>query len=176
MSKKNKKMEQRRQDQASNNAAGNTISWEIKEFEKHQRGRNWYIISGILALILIASAIYTNNYFFALIILMVTFIVIFTDQEEPKTLNFSLETEGIKLDNSFYKYDLFRDFSIIYKPKESISNLYMEFKNPFRPRLSVPLEATNPILVRNYLLRYVFEDLERSDIPFSESFAKLFKL
>lgn len=153
-----------------------SITWEFPEYEKHERGRNWYIIAGVIAVGLIVYAILSANYFFALIILIVGFIIALWQYNEPLIINFSIEPDGVRLVDKFYSYHRFKDFSIVYKPEDKIKNLYFEYKNGFHPRLVIALHNTNPIIVRNYLLRCLPEDLERQDASFSEGFGKIFKI
>ena len=68
------------------------------------------------------------------------------------------------------------NFSVVYKPKQEIKNLYFEFQNSIKPRLSIPLNNINPINIREYLLKYLKEDLTRKNIPVSEELAKLFRI
>ena len=172
MSKKNKKMAKKE----VGRALPENIAWEFPEYEKHDRSRSWYIIAGIIALGLIIYAIVAANYFFALIIILTGFLLIFLGHEEPLTIKFSLEPTGIRLMDKFYGYEKFKNFSIVYKPEDRIKNIYFEFKNGLQPHLSIPLEKTNPIIVRNYLLHYLLENLDRLDAPFSEGLAKAFKI
>ena len=51
-----------------------------------------------------------------------------------------------------------------------------EFKTVLKHRLTIPLGNKDPLFVRNNLLKYLSEDLERTDEPMSESLARLFKL
>ena len=172
MSKKNKKMTKKETGQSQ----PEIIAWEFPEYEKHERSRSWYIIAGVIALALIIYAVWTANYFFALIIMLTGFIMIFLGQEEPLNIKFSLETIGIRLMDKFYDYDKFKSFAIIYQPEHGLKNIYFEYKNGLQPHLSIPLEQTNPITVRNYLLHHLPEDLERKDATFSEGLAKTFKI
>ena len=57
-----------------------------------------------------------------------------------------------------------------------IKNLYFEFKSVVRQRLSIPLEGENPLPIRENLLKYLPEDLERTNRPLSEELASLFRL
>lgn len=172
MSKKNKKMAKLQ----NINEGGNTISWDVAEYEKHTRDKRWYIIAGIIALALITFAIFTNNYLFALIIIISGFIIVSFENQEPLTVSISLEPNGVRVGKKFYEYSTFKDFSIIYKPSDGIKNLYFEYKTVLRPRLSIPLNNMDPIAIRNYLLKRLLEDLERTEAPFSENLAKTLKL
>lgn len=172
MSKKNKKIAKKEAEKA--NVRG--IQWEIPEYEKYERDRRWYIIAAIIALGLIAYAIFTRNYLFALIIVIIAFIVITRDGQEPLVVNFSLESTGIYVGQRFYSYDTFKSFSVVFRPKDNIKNLYLNFKNTMRPHLSIPLKEANPIDVRNFLLRFLAEDLDRNDAPLSEGLSRTLKL
>ncbi|MEI7620574.1 MAG: hypothetical protein WCJ57_03320 [Candidatus Falkowbacteria bacterium] len=172
MSKKNKKMAQSR---AEKNVVKN-IAWEIPEYEKHEKNRNWYIIAGVIALALIAYAVFTRNYLFALIIVIIAFIIITRDGQDPIVVTFSIEPTGVGVGQRFYSYDTFKDFAVVYRPKDNIKGLYLNFKNTMRPHLSIPLKDANPVEVRNYLVRFLAEDLERNDAPLSEGLSKALKL
>lgn len=87
-----------------------------------------------------------------------------------------LGPEGIQIGRRFYDYDEIKQFCVLYKPKQSIKNLYLEFNNKMLPRLSIPLRRQDPLNVRNYLVRYLNEDLERIAPPLSEELTKLLKL
>ena len=172
MSKKNKKMAQNQAEKASRK----TIQWEIPEYEKHTKDRRWYIIAAIISLALIAYAVFTRNYLFALIIVIIDFIIITRDGQEPLVVLFSIEPTGIAVGQRFYSYETFKDFAVVYRPDDNIKRLYINFKNSLRPHLSIPLKEASPVEVRNYLLRFLAEDLERNDAPLSEGLSKLLKL
>jgi hypothetical protein len=91
-------------------------------------------------------------------------------------INIVLNDEGIVVGRKFYDYDELKNFSVLYKPKQGVRNLYFEFKNGLKHRLSIGLDGMDPIVIRDYLLRYLHEDLERTDLPLSESLARLLKL
>lgn len=152
------------------------ITWQIPEYEKHARGRKWYIFSTIAALLLLLYSFLSGNFLFAVIIIVAAIVVILHDGQEPQQIRVSMGGEGVEVGRKFYDYDEFKNFSVVYKPRQGVKNLYFEFKSAVRPRLSIPLQKTNPIKVREHLLKYLSEDLERTDQPLSEGLAKLFKL
>lgn len=152
------------------------ISWEVPEYEKYERGKGWYIFSSMVAFLLILYSFLTGNFLFAIIIIIATIVVVLHDGQETVLVKISLTDEGVVVGRKFHDYDEFKDFSIVYKPKQGIKNLYFEFKSVVRPRLSIPLEKMNPLIIRENLLKYLEEDLDRTDQPLSEELAKLFKL
>lgn len=150
--------------------------WSIPEYDKHEREKNWYIISAIVGLIFIIYSFFSGNFLFAAIIIIGALVIIIHDGQEPMAINFVITDEGLVVGNKFYDYDIIKDFSIVYKPNQNIKNLYFEFKNVIKPRLSIPLKSMNPLPIRENLLKYLPEDLERTDQPLSEALAKMFKL
>jgi len=152
------------------------ISWKVPEYEKHERSRNWYIIITGLALLLLIYSFFSGNFLFAVIIIIAAAVIILHDGNEPILIKVSLTDEGVVVGRKFYDYDEFKDFSVVYKPRQEVKNLYFEFKNAIKPRLSIPLDKQNPLLIRENLLKYLPEDLDRTDQPLSEGLAKLFKL
>ncbi len=166
----------------------NYIKWQVPEYRIPQRSNTWYIATLAIAILLLLTCFFTirnwrlvwlgydANFLFAVIIVIAGAIMITNEKREPQMIDIKLEPEGININTRFYDYDRLRHFSVIYKPKQSLKNLYIEFKNPVIPRLSIPLRSLDPLMVRNYLVRYLDEDLERTDPPLSEQLTKWLKL
>ena len=152
------------------------LSWDIPEYVKHNRGKKWFISAIAVAVLLFIFAIFTANFLFAVIIVISSAVIYLNEIREPNRINFSIIPQGIVIGRKFYEYNQFKDFSILYKPHEELRNIYFEFKNGMKPRLSISLEEQNPLHIRKNLLRYLPEDLERINMPWSEGLAKLFKL
>ncbi len=164
------------------------LRWQVAEYKKHERSRNWYILAGLFALICLFFSFFTisgwrivflglgSNFLFALIIILSAIVMIINDSQNPLMVDFEIGPEGVKIGRRFYDYDELKNFSVLYKPKDSVKNLYFEFKSFAHPRLSVPLRRMDALTVRNFLVRYLDEDLTRTDPPLSEQLTKLFKL
>ncbi len=162
--------------QQKSQAQPKQISWQVPEYEKHERGQMWYIIAGTIAGIGLLWAVFSYNFLFALVIILAAIIIVLTDGRHPDLITVKLDGDGVQIGSKFYDYDEIKNFSVIYKPKIGVKNLYFEFKNPLKHHLSIPLQKTNPLLVRQFLLKYLEEDLERTDPPLSEQLAKLLKI
>ncbi len=152
------------------------FSWQVPEYEKHARGKYWYFGASLTALLLVFYAVWTSNFLFAAIILVGSIVIFLNDIRQPELVRFSITNEGLLVGRRFYDYDEIKDFSLVYKPKQGVKNIYFEFKNRLKPRLSIPLLDINPLPIRENLLRYLTEDLERTDQPTSEALGRMFKL
>lgn len=152
------------------------FSWKVMEREHYQHSRQWMLVFGSIALGLLIFAVLTGNYMFALVILIVCFIIVFNEHEEPGKLEFVIGTEGIMLGDKFYDYDEFKSFSVLYKPAQDLKALYFDFSSVWRRDLIIPLFDNNPLPIRENLLKYLKEDLERTDESLDEVIGKLLKL
>jgi len=151
-------------------------SWIIPEYDKHERSRFWYIGASIASGLALIYAFWTSNFLFAVIIIIAATIIILNDNREPEKIKFALTSEGLVINNKFIDFDDLKNFSIIYKPSYGVKKLYFEFKNVLRPRLSIYLDNMNPLPIREILLNYLPEDLERENEPLSEQLGRLFKI
>lgn len=167
---RNKKSSKKKEEKNINPA------WEIDEFVKYHRSKRWYIIASIVALTLIIWAIIDKNYFFALIVILSSALIVFYDGETPKRIIVELKYNGVSMGNTFYEFESMSNFYIIYKPQEKVKKLFFEFRNPLKHRLSIPLEDQDPVKVRKFLLKYIEEDLDKENEPLSEGFSELFKI
>ena len=113
---------------------------------------------------------------FAIILVIGSFALIVNDARTPQEVLISLTTEGIIIGNRFYDYDEIKNFSIVYKPNRDLKQLYFDFKSFAKHRLSIALHDTNPLFLRDHLLKYLPEDLERTDETTSEIISRLLKL
>lgn len=164
------------------------LRWQIPEHRQPERSRNWYIAAGIFILLCLFFSFFSfqgwrpvflgsgSNFLFALIIIISASIMVIKESQQPFMIDFELGPEGVKLGRKFYDYDEFKDFSVLYRPKQSIKNLYLEYKNTMKPRISIPLRRMDALTVRNFLIRYLDEDLERVNPPLSEQLTKILKL
>lgn len=152
------------------------MSWRVPEYQHHHRGILWYIIAIIVVIALIVFCIFTNNFLFAFFIIIATAVLIIDDSRHPNKVRVEINEDGLYLGQKFYDFDEFKNFAIVYKPKEEIKNLYLELKGGVKPRISIPLQNRNPLLIRNFLLKHLDEDLERTNQPLSERLGGLLKL
>jgi hypothetical protein len=174
------------------------ISWKIPEYQGKEKTKRWYLVAGTISLALLAFAIFSQNLIFAIIIIFAAILVVVLDGNKVGMLKVELSDKGVMVGKEFYEYEQIDNFFIIYRPEEGIKNLYLEFKRFARPalpaneparygwllwlinfartRLSLPLLDMNPIVIRRNLLKYLKENLERTEIPLSEQLTKLFNL
>ena len=150
------------------------FSWEFSEFERPQRLRSWYIGAAIIGVALIVYSIITNNLLFALIVLMLGFILIVREYTEPGRVFFGIFEDGIILGKRFYPYKELAEFYIIYEPPR-VKRLYVKPKfGTFK--LSIPIFEQDPVAIRDILLKYLKEDTESEYESIGDSLEQILKL
>ncbi|PIR92550.1 hypothetical protein COU01_01185 [Candidatus Falkowbacteria bacterium CG10_big_fil_rev_8_21_14_0_10_44_15] len=152
------------------------MAWSVPEFDKHERSRAWYVGAIIFALVVLTYSFWTANFLFVVIIVLAAAVMMLNDGREPDKIKFAVSGEGLIVGKKFIDYDELKNFSIVYKPRQGVKKLYFEFKNVVRPRLSIYLDNMNPLPIRETLLNYLPEDLERENEPLSEQLGRLFKI
>ena len=156
-------------------AGGELLSWTVDEYVRHERGMLWYAIAIIVALGVLMYAVVTQNFLFAVIIIMFAIIMGLSSLREPRKFFFVITDLGVGIGDKFFPYKEFRNFWLLYEPPE-VKNVYLEFKRAAWPHLVIPLDEQDPLEVRKTLLRFMREDLSRDEEPFGDLLARIFKI
>ncbi len=159
-----------------NTIVGNALlEWSVAEYEQHVRPTAWYVLMTIVGSILVGYAIFTDNFMFAIIIVLFSIILFLQSHQDPIVVPFQITESGVIINNRLYVYSELKDFYIIYKPPE-IKMLFIETNSTIRPRLRIPLMDTNPNEVRELLLEFLEENLQKEEEPFSDMMARQWRI
>jgi len=151
------------------------ISWEVDEYEKHTRGPVWFTLATIAGVAMIVYALFTQNFMFAVIILMFGVIYFLSGMRDPARIHVSLTDNGIVVGETFFPFRDMRTFAIVYEPPV-VKNLYINLKSRWRPLLSIPLESIDPVQVRDLMLPFAIEDLDQTEESLTDLVSRLYKL
>lgn len=155
--------------------AQDSFVWEAASWEARTRGKRWYLWMALSVFALILYAIFTSNYLFAFIILLIAIILLLAGNEAPRTILVQIGHNGIVYDGRLYPFAELHHFAIVYHPPE-LKILYIQPKNFLRPRLRVFLENEDPVAVRQHLKQYLDEDMELHEEHLSDIVGRLLKL
>ncbi len=151
------------------------FSWKHPDYVAYTKNKWWYLHSGLLLMLAVAWTFYDKNYLFGLFLILFYLVILLYENRQPKIIDFIITPVGIMTDKSFYKWRDIDNFYIIYQAY-GIKNLYIEFKNILNGRLIVPLDGQNAVAIREYLLNFLTEDLEREAEPISEKLRRFLKI
>lgn len=151
------------------------LAWEVDEYPRVERSRRWYVLASLVATALIIYAVVTANFLFAVIVLMIGVITLATSFSEPTRVEVIFTTLGMVVGSRFYEYRAIKDFSLAYNPP-LVKNLYVTFTSPLTPFLSIPLEDTDPNEIREHLMAYCQENLDRTEESLTDRLQRMYKL
>lgn len=151
------------------------FAWGINEYEKHDRGRRWYLIMALVGVALLLFAIISGNYLFALIVVLFGIILFLQDMQSPAEVSFAITEAGIVVGDRYYPFKEISNYWMVYNPPE-VKNIYFVTSNILKHRLQVPLLDNDPRPVRDFLNQFLVEDLEKEEEPLSDRLGRVFKL
>ena len=151
------------------------FTWETWEYPPIERTGTWYAIATLLGIGCLLYALFTANYIFAVLIVLFAMFIMMRDIRKPARMQTYLTTEGIIFNNRMYPFQSMRDFSIAYNPP-TIKNLYVTFSGTMQPPLSIPLEDTDPNLVRAALSSFLKENIGRDYETLTDTLRRVYKL
>jgi len=149
--------------------------WEAPAYLKFERGPSWYFVMTLVAVALMAYAVWTANFLFAFIILLMAILLILVGNKEPDKILVQVGENGIVWNGRLMLFQDLDRFGIVYQPPYA-KVLYIEPKSPVVPRLRVELEDQDPIALRNHLRQYVRENLDLQNEYFSDIVARLLRI
>lgn len=151
------------------------LSWEVDEYPRYQRTVLWYVIAGLIGTGFLWYALATVNFLFALIVIIFAIVVLLSGTRESHRIRVALTEDGLEIGTRFHAWKDFQNFWLVYEPP-AIKVLYLMPRSSFQPAFGVPLEDINPNAVRETLLAYTQEDMEREDEPLADALARMLKL
>ncbi|MFA5185150.1 MAG: hypothetical protein WC551_01565 [Patescibacteria group bacterium] len=149
--------------------------WEAPAWQPVDRGPRWFLWMSLVALALSGYAIYTANYLFAFIILLMAIILVFAGNEKPRKVLVQIGGNGVVVDGRLWRFDELDNFAIIYYPPQT-KVLYLEPHGVLQARLRVELEDEDPVAIRNHLKKFLEEDLDLQEEHFSDIVGRLLKI
>lgn len=152
------------------------MMWTMEEFHQHERGTGWYVTFCVLGLGLIVWALLSANYIFAILLILMGTYMLMEHFRDPANVPVMVLTTGLVVGNHYHPWDEIKDFSIVYEPPE-VRKLYLDF-HPVK-HLPVGLdfpEDMNPNELRETMLEFAREDLDRKEESFVDYMRRLYKL
>lgn len=150
------------------------LEWRFPEYQQYPRTLRWYVAVVIVAAGLLAYAFWSQNYLLVVIVVVAGLIVAWQTLHPPENVTVRITEDGVALvGQRQYLYKDLRNFYLIYRPPHT-KKLYLAFRS-LRPAVPIPLMQQNPAYVRQTLLRFLPEDVEREHEPVAESVGRLLK-
>lgn len=150
------------------------LEWQAPEFIHHAKGRNWYLVSGIVMLILVAYALYTGSATMAIVFIVLTGVYILTHNQEPKMISVKITELGIYVGKQYQPYNMINAFWVVYNPP-FVRTLNLRLAGKRGGRIAIQLNDQNPVEVRKLLAKEVPE-IEGQQEPLTDVLIRLMRL
>ena len=131
------------------------LSWTTPEFAYHKKGPGWFIALALMAIVFFILALIMQNYIFALLILLASFLIYIQALKKPPEIKIAMSEEGITVRETLFPYRELNSFWLFEEPE--IRTLNLESKKLLRPRISIPLAQQNPGEIRQILIGFIPE-------------------
>ena len=139
------------------------MEWRAPEYKHYDRPKSWYISLLVLAGGLILYSLITSNYLLIIITIILAVIINSLTRKRPDSLSIAVTKRGIKINDKLYTFAEDLDsFWILYDPPE-LKTLSFKRQQRFMPETSIQLEKQNPLKIREFLLEYLEEEIEREE-------------
>jgi len=89
------------------------ITWNASEYIHHSKGAGWLVgfVAGVV--ILFALAVLTQAWTFAALIVVMGIALGILAFRQPHVLHYTLNEQGLQIDNKFYGFEEFRAFGVV---------------------------------------------------------------
>lgn len=134
-----------------------TFEWQAPEYEHYEKTPDWYWGLGVIAVALIAVALYLNNLLFVFVIIIGAFAIALYAVRKPETVALALTERGIKIGNQLYPYQTLKHFWV--HEEGDRRALFVESAKPLVPLITIPLpDEITAERVRDMLLQFLPEE------------------
>ena len=145
------------------------MKWETDEFSYYEKSRIWFLIGGVVFLLIIGYFTITNQLITALTFLLLGVTVYIFSLKRPRKITCSITYQGISVDNVTYPFSDLESFWIFYEPPE-FKVISLKNKKPYLPLIQIPFGEEDPMRIRQILLESLPEDEQEE--PFSDKLAR----
>lgn len=116
------------------------INWSAPEYEYRPKEVSWFWISIIVAVLVLALAVWQRNFLFGFFVVVAEILLIVWGSREPREINFSFSDKGLTVDGrKFYAWDEIQNWSARAPEESKYGNLLLNFKGRLKPDMRVLL-------------------------------------
>lgn len=149
------------------------ISWTAPEFVHYPKEKWWFAAVAAAGIILVGYFLLRKDLLTAALFLLLLPIIYYFSRAKPRTLNIKLDGRGLKINEQQISYQQIRNFWIVYEPPH-VKTLNFETAAYLNRYVTLQLENEDPLKIRQFLLEYLPEDLDRGE-QFADKLSRTLK-
>ncbi len=90
------------------------VRWQAAEYIHRDKSAVWYIVFGVIVLLLMLLAIFAfNSWTFAVLVPLMAAALMVYNLRPPATINYTLSRKGLHINDRLYPFDDFKEFGVI---------------------------------------------------------------
>jgi|SRR3989344_2442267 len=138
------------------------ITWTAPEFIHYPKSGKWYVLLGIAGAALVAFFLFKRDFLTSMMFVLLFLMAFFFSRAKPRQIHITLGPRGVKLNESLMTYQQIKTFWLVYEPPD-IKTLNFETSAYLNRFLSLQMQDQDPVEIRDFLLDYLLEDLDRQE-------------
>jgi hypothetical protein len=125
------------------------LAWEAAEYVHYEKSRTWYLVAGVITILLIAFWIFSEDYIPAVAVALLAGVVYLYSHELPSIQQIVVNRLGIAVGDKFYPFVSVKSFWMIID--QNVRQLNIETTGKLGQTVTIQLGSVDPILVRKTL-------------------------
>lgn len=153
---------------------GNEVLYGWSFSNDKNRGSLWYIIALSVVIWLVIWGFLSRQYPLSFLIILITWVYFFVENNSEDIINISLTQLWIKLNNSFYDYSKISSYTIIYNWEQAVI-LRLALVKKWLKYLDIKINNEIAIILKEVLPNYIKED-EKWELSLTDKLIQILKL
>lgn len=145
------------------------FKWTAEEYEYFEKTPEWFWVIIIISAALSAVFFILDNFLLGILVFLSGVTLALYGIKKPRIIEFSITSQGIKIENKIFIYSDLDSFWVHYSPP-FYKLLTLKSKKIFMPFLSIPLGDVDPNVVREILIKFIKE--KQQEEPFLDNIMK----
>jgi hypothetical protein len=123
-----------------------TVSWNTKEYEEKEHGRDWHWYAGLVAVLAAIVSFFVHNIFFGIFLLIAGAVVIIYAKRKPEAVHIEITGDGVSLNGELIPYKDIKQFWLDESGNQD--KLLLLVRANFVPLLTFSLEGVTAAEIR----------------------------
>lgn len=95
------------------------VKWSAQEYIHRDKGTGWFIGFAVIMIVLgLISWFVMHSISFAILLVVIAVVVIVYTRRPPRELSYTLDSQGLTIDNTVHKFSNFKSFGVIQEDGE----------------------------------------------------------
>jgi hypothetical protein len=118
------------------------IVWQAPAFRYYAKGVSWYWLSLIVAILLLAFAVWQENFLFAVFVFLAEITVFVWARRQPALIKFKIDEKGVTVAGRIYPYEELEKFCLRSdRESKNFDELILKKKTHLNPYLKIFIES-----------------------------------